>query len=118
MNEQTKNWIDSASYEQLLSKWRHAALGDIMFQGETGKYYSTVMFRKRDKCWMGQIMNERIRQLAEEAELNATLLFNKEKLEKFAQLIVQECVTWVNDNVGMVDEEARVDLLKHFGVEE
>jgi hypothetical protein len=38
--------------------------------------------------------------------------------EKFTQLIVAECVTWVNDNLGMVDEEARADLLKHFGVEE
>ena len=37
--------------------------------------------------------------------------------EKFTQLIVAECVTWVNDNLGMVDEEARADLLKHFGVE-
>jgi hypothetical protein len=35
-------------------------------------------------------MNERIRLLAEQAELNATLLFNKEKLEKFAELIVEE----------------------------
>jgi hypothetical protein len=50
MNEQIKNWIDGASYEQLLSKWRHAALGDTMFQGETGEYYSKVMFRKRDEC--------------------------------------------------------------------
>jgi len=37
-------------------------------------------------------MNERIKQLAEQAELNATLLFNKEKLEKFAELIVKECI--------------------------
>ena len=36
-------------------------------------------------------MNERIRELAEQSELNATLLFNKEKLEKFAELIVREC---------------------------
>jgi hypothetical protein len=37
-------------------------------------------------------MNERIRELAEEAELRATLLFNKENLEKFAELIVKECL--------------------------
>lgn len=36
-------------------------------------------------------MNEQIRELAEQAELNATLLFNKEKLEKFAELIVRKC---------------------------
>lgn len=34
-------------------------------------------------------MNKRIRELAEQAELNATLLFNKDKLEKFAELIVR-----------------------------
>jgi hypothetical protein len=38
--------------------------------------------------------------------------------EKFAQLIVRECGQWVNDNLGLLDEEARADLLKHFGVEE
>lgn len=37
-------------------------------------------------------MNKRIRELAEQAELNATLLFNKDKLEKFSELIVRECI--------------------------
>ena len=41
-------------------------------------------------------MNERIRELAEQAELNTTLLFNKEKLEKFAELIVKECMSLMN----------------------
>ena len=36
--------------------------------------------------------------------------------QKFAELIVRECAKWVNDNVGLIDEEARADLLKHFGV--
>ena len=68
-------------------------------------------------------MNERIKLLAEQCQLksygiNGELLDVDFDEEKFAQLIVQECVTWVNDNVGMVDEEARADLLKHFGVEE
>jgi len=36
--------------------------------------------------------------------------------QKFAELIVRECAEWVNDNVGLIDEEARADLLKHFGV--
>jgi hypothetical protein len=36
-------------------------------------------------------MNKLIEELAEQAELNATLLFNKEKLERFADLIVIEC---------------------------
>jgi len=68
-------------------------------------------------------MNERIKLLAEQCQLksygiNGELLDVDFDEEKFAQLIVAECVTWVNDNVGMVDEEARADLLKHFGVEE
>lgn len=47
MNEQHKAWIDKASYEELLSRWRFASLGDPMFQGETGDYYSKVMKEKR-----------------------------------------------------------------------
>lgn len=63
-------------------------------------------------------MNERIRELAEQAGLDYDSydrygLFNE---EKFAELIVRECADWINDNVGMVDADARVDLLKHFGV--
>ena len=50
MNEQTKQWIDNASYETLLSKWRFATLGDPLFQGETGEYYAKVMFEKRKHC--------------------------------------------------------------------
>ncbi|CAB4163834.1 hypothetical protein UFOVP1146_190 [uncultured Caudovirales phage] len=49
MNEQTKQWIDNATYEELLSKWRFAAVGDSMLRGETGKYYSDIMFEKRQQ---------------------------------------------------------------------
>ena len=85
-------------------------------------------------------MNERIRELAEQAELNATLLFNKEKLEKFAELIVQECVNVLREESERLyklsaeekDElfasnfeicaEKCVDnmeaLIEHFGVKE
>jgi hypothetical protein len=38
-------------------------------------------------------------------------------MEKFAELIIKDCVGWVNDNVGLIDEETKADLLKHFGVE-
>ena len=44
-----KQWIDSASYESLLSKWRFASVGDPMFQGDTGTYYAEVMARKREE---------------------------------------------------------------------
>ena len=45
---QMKAWIDSASYEELLRRWRFAPVGDPMFQGDIGKYYSDTMFRQRD----------------------------------------------------------------------
>jgi hypothetical protein len=64
-------------------------------------------------------MNERIRELALQVDL---MKYPSDginiRIEKFAELIVRECAEWVNDNVGLIDEEARADLLKHFGVEE
>jgi hypothetical protein len=67
-------------------------------------------------------MNERIKKLAEQAGYLPDMFgighWDMPECKKFAQLIVQECATWINDNLGMVDEEARADLLKHFGVEE
>ena len=54
MNEQQmRDWIDSASYEALLSKWRFAPSGDPFFQGEIGKYYGDVMARKRSEVGDG-----------------------------------------------------------------
>ena len=53
-------------------------------------------------------MNERIKELAEQAELNATLLFNKDKLEKFAELIVKECA------LQCVHNEDMDRIEKHF----
>lgn len=47
--EQMKQWIDNASYEQLLSKWRFAPAGDPFFQGEMGDYYSKKMAEKREE---------------------------------------------------------------------
>lgn len=68
-------------------------------------------------------MNERIRQFERESKLEIFGLGARRDywdaaVEKFAESIVRECATWVNDNLGMVSEEARADLLKHFGVEE
>ena len=48
MTDQQKAWIDNATYEQLLGKWRMAPAGDPMFQGDTGDYYSKVMAQKRE----------------------------------------------------------------------
>ena len=85
-------------------------------------------------------MNQRIRELAEQAELNATLLFNKDKLNLFAELIVEECADiCINENVSILDmnviresgkftlqdlatkscgENLSKQIKKHFGVEE
>ena len=71
-------------------------------------------------------MNERIRELAEQAELNATLLFNKEKLEKFAELIVQECADICMEMAskcaglegdGALAKDCAYWIKKDFGVE-
>lgn len=49
MTQEQKDWIDNASYEQLLSKWRYAPVGDPMFQEETGDYYADVMKKKKEE---------------------------------------------------------------------
>jgi len=41
------NWIDNATYSQLLKRWRHAPSGDHMFVGEVGDYYATNMANKK-----------------------------------------------------------------------
>ena len=60
-------------------------------------------------------MNERIKELAEQCwdrRLDG-LHFDR---EQFAELIILECADWINENVGLVDDAARADLLKHFGI--
>jgi len=44
-----KEWIDNASYEELLRKWRFAPAGDPFFRSDTkmGAYYSKVMAEKK-----------------------------------------------------------------------
>ena len=65
-------------------------------------------------------MNDRIRQLAEQAFDKANngtisdIKIPKEFIEKFAELIVRECGA-VALNIGSGDIED--ELLKHFGVE-
>lgn len=44
-----KDWIDNASYESLLSRWRFASAGSPWFQGEVGQYYKEIMAKKRDE---------------------------------------------------------------------
>lgn len=47
--EQMKAWIDNASYEQLLSRWRFGKVGDPFFVGEVGEHYVETMKDKRSK---------------------------------------------------------------------
>ena len=72
-------------------------------------------------------MNERIRELAEQAGLRFTQLMSnpmvpvvdgkETDLEKFAELIVRECAKRVDYWESRQGEHAD-DLLKHFGVKE
>ena len=47
MTDEQKAWIDNASYETLLRRWRHGSPGDAMFQGATGEYFRDALERKR-----------------------------------------------------------------------
>ena len=69
-------------------------------------------------------MNERIRELAEQAELNLEL--QSLKVEKFAELIVQKCVTIValhgisnfeNEDISWVCDKIVKEINEQFGVE-
>ena len=46
MTDEQKRWIDNASLHQLLDKWRFAPVGEPMFQGEVGEYFSKVIAEK------------------------------------------------------------------------
>jgi hypothetical protein len=63
-------------------------------------------------------MNERMLELYIKVVGDDKLNFDSYLAEKFAELIVRECAEWVDHNLGLVDEEAKADLLKHFGVAE
>jgi len=77
-------------------------------------------------------MNDRIREIAEQAkfmaeeDINRQISYNDELkafAEKFAELIVRECAKFLDENSGYdeCDNSWHVepeDLLQHFGVEE
>ena len=41
-------------YIEMLRKWRHAPVGDILFQGETGLYYDKSMKEKGNELTAGE----------------------------------------------------------------
>jgi len=47
--EEMMKWIDQASYEQLLSKWRFSSAGSPWFQDQIGDYYAMVMRRREEE---------------------------------------------------------------------
>ena len=74
-------------------------------------------------------MNERIRELAIEAGYDwawdTQIDFGHKEMEKFAELIVKECVAICQDIDGEDNTDARsgrqdcaVEIREHFGVEE
>lgn len=56
--EEMKAWIDSASYEELLRRWRFAPIGSPWFLGEVGKHFSNVMMDRRRE--VGDLEHTRI----------------------------------------------------------
>lgn len=53
-----KDWIDNASYEEMLYRWRFSPVdgSSLWFQGDIGEYYAQVFFRKRDADQWGAVM--------------------------------------------------------------
>ncbi len=50
MTKEQKMWIDTATYQQLLQRWRHSPLGeDSIFTGATGDYYRKVMMKRKSQ---------------------------------------------------------------------
>ena len=69
-------------------------------------------------------MNERIEQLAEQAEQHANeqndkhgIRFKSEYDRKFAELILEECLKYIDDSFGDIDY-VKFMIKRNFGVEE
>lgn len=52
-NEQKKS-IDKMDYESMLSLWRFAPSGHLMFQGDVGDYYSKIMIEGEKSNYLGK----------------------------------------------------------------
>jgi len=55
LTPENKAHIDSLSYEDLLRRWRFAAVGDEWCQGATGKYLGDRMAELRKKDLDGAV---------------------------------------------------------------
>ena len=47
MTEEHKNWIDGANYEMLLRRNRFGKMNDLIFQGDTGKYFCETLYKRK-----------------------------------------------------------------------
>ena len=45
MTDAQKHQIDGMSREEMAAKWRFAAPGDPLLQGDTGQYFADVFFK-------------------------------------------------------------------------
>lgn len=65
-------------------------------------------------------MNERIRELAEQSEITQYVAAHNKYLERFAELIVRECMNAIYniDDLGGYHFKAATAVKEHFGVSE
>lgn len=49
LTDELKTQIDNKTYEQLLSKWRNAPIGDPIFMDESGEYWGKRMAELRSQ---------------------------------------------------------------------
>lgn len=47
LTKELKKEIDEMSYESMLSQWRFAIAGTLMFQDKSGDYFAKVMAEKK-----------------------------------------------------------------------
>lgn len=63
-------------------------------------------------------MNNRIRNFAEIAEFTeADFIYQQDNFHKMTELIIDECIDWINHNVGPIDTNSRADLFRHFSLQ-
>lgn len=49
MTKEQKDWINSASYSQLLRIWRFSQSGNPLLQGEAGDYFADRMSKLKEE---------------------------------------------------------------------
>ena len=61
----------------------------------------------------------KINEIADEVYgIDSSKPFSDSAMTLFAERVINETINWIDNNVGMIEKEAREDLLKHMGVKE